>query len=242
MIMINPINYFRKWLLDLHESIDRNIPSPDKYVKIWDAVTKHFNESIYKYLGHGDNGMAFVTKNENVVKFTIDKNEAMLWNRIKNTDIKGIAMIKDIVKLSSSIDGETYIYAINVEYIAHDLSEEQSKLVYSALKKATGQRKSYINKNEHINDRAVNLVNAFEEIAAIDSSLDLIPDLIMDMADKHGGYIYDLKPDNFKINRDGKAVLIDPSVPDIIGDVESPHDLLFENLLSLQLECSEILI
>jgi hypothetical protein len=240
--MINPINYFKKWLLDLYESIDTNIPDPGKYKRIWEVVTKHFNEEVYKYLGHGDNGIAFVTKNHNVVKFTIDKNEAMLWNKIKGADIKGIAKIKDIVKLSSSVHGDTYIYVINVEYIAHDLSSEQSKLVYAALRKATGTKKSYNSKHEHINDRAVNLVNAFEEVAAIDSSLELIPDLIMDMADKHGGYIYDLKPDNFKINRDGKAVLIDPSVPDIIGDVKTPHTLVFEHSLAFQLECRELVI
>jgi hypothetical protein len=239
--MANPIYKFKKWLGDLFETIDKNIPDPDKYDKIWKTAFEKFGEEPQQYLGSGDNGIAFVTKADKVVKFTIDRNEAILWNRIKNNEIPGIARVDEILRLSSSLKGDTYIYIIKVEYVAKDLSNKQSQLVRSALLEANNSVRSYHTKMDHINDRAVRLVNAFEKIAEIDSTFSDIPNLIMDMADKHGGFIYDLKPDNFKVNNNNKAVLIDPSVPDLIGDIKNPDVMMYENVV-LKLDTIEILI
>lgn len=238
---MNPVDYFETWLIDLFETIDKNIPNPDRYIKIWNTAFEHFNEEAERYLGSGDNGIAFVTKDQKVVKFTIDRNEAMLWNRLKNNHVDGIAKVDDIIKLSSSKNGDTYIYIIKVEYVARDLNRRQSELVRSALSDSNKDVKSYHTKHEHINDRALRLVNSFEKIAELDDTFSYIPDLIMDIADKHGGYIYDLKPDNFKVDSDGKAVLIDPSVPDLVGDIKNVEKLLFENF-SLDFDCIQIFI
>lgn len=238
---MDPIYKFKKWLQDLFETINKNIPDPDKYEKMWVTTFEKFGEEPKQYLGSGDNGIAFVTKANKVVKFTIDKNEAILWNRIKNSEIPGIAKVDEILRLSSSSKGDTYIYVMKVEYVAKDLNSKQSQLVRSALSESNKGVKSYHTKLDHINDRAVRLVNAFEKIAEIDDTFSDIPDLIMDMADKHGGFIYDLKPDNFKINDNNKAVLIDPSVPDLIGDVKNPDIMLYENVM-LKLDTIEIII
>lgn len=238
---MSPIYKFKDWLQDLFETINKNIPDPEKYEKIWKTVFEKFNEEPKQYLGSGDNGIAFVTKANRVVKFTIDRNEAILWNRIKNSEIPGIARVEEILRLSSSSKGDTYIYVMKVEYVAKDLNNKQSQLVRSALYESNKVVKSYHTKADHINDRAARLVNAFDKIAEIDDIFSNIPDLIMDMADKHGGFIYDLKPDNFKIDANNKAVLIDPSVPDLVGDIKNPDVILYENV-ALNLDSVEIVI
>ncbi len=82
----------------------------------------------------------------------------------------------------------------------------------------------------------------FEDLAEQDPAYQLIPDLLADLADKHQAYIYDLRADNFKTNNDGKIILIDPSVPDLLGTNTHPQKILFEHKLQYILQTTTIKI
>jgi len=48
-----------------------------------------------------------------------------------------------------------------------------------------------------------------------------------------GGFIYDVQPDNFRLNSNGDVILVDPSVPDLVGDLKNPQELLYEHVLDI---------
>ena len=229
-----------KWLSELHDQFGEKIPHPNKSQTIVAKVEQALNDNIAKYLGKGDNGIAFKTKNGDVIKYTIDKNEAILWNRLKNQDLPGIAKLKNVINLTSSKTGDTYLYVIQVEYVAHDLTETQKTQINQILKKQ--QPLTATNKNNYISNRTANLMVDFEDLAEQDQSYELIPDLLADLADKHKAYIYDLRADNFKRNKKGQIILIDPSVPDLLGEIKHPEKILFEEKLRLIEQSSYIVI
>ena len=241
---MNPTDVLKNWLIKLHDDFGDKMPSPDKADAIINVVPNYFNTSLIRYLGAGDNGVAFKTEEGDVVKYTIDKNEAMLWHRLKNMDLKGIAKLKDVVRLKSSKTGETHLFVVRVEFLAYDISPKQSEMVRAALKKAMerGNSRTELSREQFVNNRSAKLMGAFDELAEIDPDFEYIPDMIADLADKHGAHIYDLQPGNFKKNKDGKIILIDPSVPDLIGDVQDPQDFLFEDKVNMALECKDVLI
>lgn len=82
----------------------------------------------------------------------------------------------------------------------------------------------------------------FEDLAEQDPAYTLIPDLLADLADKHQAYIYDLRADNFKTNTNGQIILIDPSVPDLLGTKTNPQKILFEHKLEWVLKTITIII
>jgi len=241
---MNPNSILKKWLFDLHQDFGDKMPSPDKADAIIDVVPKLFNTNLIAYLGAGDNGAAFKTADGDVVKYTIDKNEAMLWHRLKNMDLKGIAKLKDVVRLKNSKTGETHIFVVRVEYLAYDISPQQGEMIRAALKKATERddNRTGLSREKFVTNRSVKLMGAFDELAEADPDFEYIPDMIADLADKYGAHVYDLRPDNFKKNKEGKIVLIDPSVPDLIGDVHNPQEFLFEDKITMALESRNFLL
>lgn len=240
---MNPIKVLKNWFAELHQDFGDEMPNPNKTGTIIDKVSRALNTQIVKYLGAGNNGVAFSAADGDVVKYTIDKNEAMLWHRLKNVDLKGIARLKNVLNLSSSKTGDSFIYVVKVEYVAHDLSPQQAKMVSKVLNGVVDKGgRGNVDREQFIVNRSVNLVNGFEDLAEQDPDFEYIPDMIMDLADKHKAHIYDLQPDNFKKNADGKVVLIDPSIPDLIGDVQHPERILFEDKVTFTLESTNILI
>jgi len=240
---MNPIDVLKKWLVKLHDDFGDTMPDPSKADAIINVVPQYFNTSLINYLGAGDNGVAFKTADGDVVKYTIDKNEAMLWHRLKNMDMKGIAKLKDVVRLKSSKTGETHLFVVRVEFVAHDISPEQGKMVRIALNKGKEpDGRTGLSREQYVANRSVKLMSAFDELAEADPDFEYIPDMIADLADKHNAHVYDLQPDNFKKNKEGKIVLIDPSVPDLIGDVDHPQDFLFEDKVNMALECKDVYV
>jgi len=197
-------------------------------------------DKLDEYLGKGDNGIAFKTTNNNVIKCTIDKNEAILWNKLRNQDLPGIAKVQNILNLTSSKTGDTYLYVIHIEYIAHDLTPTQKNQINQILKNQKPPTPT--TKKNYIQNRTANLMGQFEDLAEQDPAYQLIPDLLADLADKHQAYIYDLRADNFKTNNNGQIILIDPSVPDLLGTNTHPQKILFEHKLEFVLKTTTIQI
>lgn len=236
---MNPTVKLQNWLAELHDQFGDKIPTVEKHPRIVNAIKRATGTTLKRYLGAGDNGIAFETNDNSVIKLSIDKNEAILWNRLRDTELPGIAKLKDVFNLVSQETGPTLIYLIHAEYVAHDLSPQQTQQVGSLLRtiKVMGTGRS---KEEYVTDRTIRYINFFEDLAEKHPEFDLIPDMLMDLADKHKAHIYDLRPDNFKINNDGKLVLIDPSVPDLIGKIENPEPMLFEDQVAFILEAKSI--
>ncbi len=209
-----------------------------------------FGVKLIDYIGAGDNGIVFLTNTSEVVKFTIDKQEAYLWHRLKGKELSGITGLRDVINLSSSTKGDSVAYVIKAEYAPNPITAEQESLIRSAKSKAEAEmkrrvtqvRNDEISSDQYIEFRTLSLISEFQKIAEIDDSLDLLPDMLIDLADKFGGHIYDLQPANFRQDVKGKVILIDPSVPDLVGIVEKPTELQFENKLALVFEVSHIII
>jgi len=203
---------------------------------------------LTKYLGSGDNGIVYEADDGDIIKFTIDKNEALLWARLKNKKVPGIIILKDVINLSSSKTGDTHVFVIKAESAPHDVTQEQSKLIQNAYKETNHQTQQDLkklritgNKEAYINRRAINFVRAFQKIADIDQAFANIPGMIMDIADKHQAFIYDLRPDNFRLNKDGMVLLTDPSVPNLVGSHAEPEELTYEDKIDLTLGTIQLL-
>jgi len=235
---MNPYTILQQWLTELHQQFGDKIPNPSKIQQIVTKVEQTLNDKLEKYLGKGDNGIAFQTTNNNVIKYTIDKNEAILWNKLQNQDLPGIAKVQNILNLTSSKTGDTYLYVIQVEYIAHDLTPTQKQQINQILKNQPTPTPT--TRKNYIQNRTANLMVQFEDLAEQDPAYSLIPDLLADLADKHQAYIYDLRADNFKTNNDGQIILIDPSVPDLLGTNTHPQKILFEHKLEWALKTKTI--
>ena len=231
---MNPYHILQQWITELHEQFGDKIPEPQKTQQIVTKVEQTLNTKLEKYLGKGDNGIAFKTNDNSVIKYTIDKNEAILWNRLQNQNLPGIAKLKNVIHLTSSKTGDTYLYVIHVEYIAHDLTQTQKQQINQILKKQPPPTQT--TRENYISNRTANLMAQFEDLAEQDQSYQLIPDLLADLADKHQAYIYDLRADNFKTNNNGQIILIDPSVPDLLGKITHPQTILFEEKLNIVLK------
>lgn len=232
----------QNWLEELNTQFGDKIPEPEKIPQIVSKVEQTLNSRITQYLGQGDNGIAFKANDKSVIKYTIDKNEAILWNRLKNEDLPGIAKLQNVLNISSSKTGDTYLYVIKVEFIAYDLTQQQKQQINQILKKNTQPISREMSKNNYIAQRTANMMAEFEILAEQDPAFELIPDLLADLADKHRAYIYDLRADNFKKNRKGQIILIDPSVPDLLGDVKQPEKIMFEDILNLTEKSKYIII
>jgi hypothetical protein len=185
-------------------------------------------------LGAGDNGIAFLANDGDVIKFTIDRNEAALWQRLKGQQQKGIITLKNVSNISSSQTGPTLIYVVKAEYAPYPVTDEQAELIRNAKNAATDKIREYFKTNRRTPEiyhksRAIELVKQFEIVAASDDAFEKIPDMISDIADRFGGYIYDIEPSNFRRNNNGDVVIIDPSAPDLVGDIEQPEPLAFES-------------
>jgi len=242
--MTDFLNQFETWLTNNHSRFGDGIPHPDKISSIVKAVTHYFNTTPIRYIGSGDNGIAFQSDDGNVIKFTLDEREALLWTRLKNKNQPGIAQLKDIANLTSSKTGNSLVYVIKAEFAPTSITQQQSKLIRSALENARQSTLKDLEKLQekrtpelHKKRRTINLIREFQKVADQDPTFINIPDMIMDIADKYGAYIYDLQPDNFKINTHGEAIIIDPSIPDIIGEITRPEELLYEDRLELALSC-----
>lgn len=241
----------KQWFDDLNEDFEEpDVPSSDKVDNIISKVFSYFGVNPVKYLGKGDNGIALLTSDGDIVKFTIDRNEAYLWNRLKSKQQSGITQLKDVINLKSSKVGNSIIYVLKAEYAPSPVTAKQAQLISQAKKKAdtdTSQARQRVKSSPTTTGeyywkmRAGNLVKYFDILAQQDDSFRMVPDLIIDLADKSGGYIYDLEPDNFRLNAHGDVILVDPSVPDLVGDISKPQELLYEQILELVMNSNILL-
>lgn len=203
-------------------------------------VTNTLKATPTKYLGAGDNGIAFLADDGDIIKFTIDKNEALLWHRLKSKNQTGITHLKDIYNLSSSKTGDSVVYVLKAEFAPHPVSRKQSELIRAGVIEARENTQADLrkmgvqrDKDLYMSRRTINMVKQFQKISEIDPNFSEIPELLMDLADKHGGHIYDLQPDNFRRKSTGQVILVDPSVPDLVGDIHNPLNLMYEDKVEL---------
>jgi hypothetical protein len=220
---------------------------PEKAEIILNKSLERLNLELVQVLGQGDNGIAFMASNGDVVKFTIDKGEAILWKRLLDQKLRGIAGIKAVYNLSSSVLGNTPLYLVQVDFVPYPLTPEQEQMIRKGLelvrlrlreeyKAITGD-----DRNRKMWElRSMRFANMFDEMAQQDPAFSNIFDLLLDLADKHKGFIHDLHPGNFRVNEEGKIILIDPSIPDLLGDIENPYSLAFESRLDLALKTNKL--
>lgn len=194
-------------------------PSPDKFDDIIDTVEEHFGTSPIEYIGAGDNAIALLADNGNVLKFTIDNKEASLWARIGNRQIDGLANLKGIVQLASSKVGGTIIYVMEIEYAPSALSPEQAKVIDIADDKANSMGE---------------FIDIMQKVAKSRQEFSNIPNALIQIRE-FGAELFDFQSDNFRLDKSGMVVLVDPSVPNLQGAKTSPQDLMFEEHLALAL-------
>lgn len=238
----------RDWFSDLYEEFGDSTPPPDKINRIINQVNKYYGANPVKYLGSGDNGIVYQTDDGDVIKYTIDNKEAATWARIKGKSLAGITQLRDIVQLSGP-NGDTIVYVIKAAIVPHPLNPEQSQAVRKILNKVQEQGKgeairariSKLPQQQRHSVRTGRFVREFQNLADADPSFKNIPDLLMDLADKFGAYLFDLQPDNFRVGDDGLVSLVDPSVPDLVGDSNPPGKLVYEDRLVTALWCKPLI-
>lgn len=227
----------RAWFADLAEDFGDEVPKPSQTDSIINKVEQHFGVKLRQLLGSGDNGIVYRATDKDVIKFTIDNREAALWARIKGHSISGITQLEDVVQL-----GDTIVYVIKATLIPYPLNSEQATAVRQILRtvQADGieraKRARLTNSPMHT-ARTLQFVREFQKLAEKDDSFSEIPDMLIDLADKHQAHLFDLQPDNFRVREDGKVSLIDPSTPDLLGSGNTPSKLVYEEALSLSLWC-----
>ena len=232
-------NSLIKFLERQNELSKIGIP-PEKAQAILNKSLDKLGLQLTKVLGQGDNGIAYLASNGDVVKFTIDQREALLWKRLLDKRLKGIAGIKAVYNLTSKTLGDTPLYLVHIDYVPYPLSKSQELMISKGLELVRLRlREEYkgISGDERQRKmwelRSMRFANAFDEMAQQDPAFGNIFDLLLDLADKYKGFIYDLHPGNFRINEEGMITLIDPSIPDLLGDVINPEKLAFEEKLEL---------
>lgn len=245
--MADALDKLREWFLERHEEFGDEVPPPNKIDDAIRGVVQELGATPIKHLGAGDNGIAFLSDDGDIIKFTIDENEAILWNRLKNKSQSGIVQLNDVLNLSSSKTGDSLIFVLKAEYAPKPVTAQQARLIRNALTQAREETRAQLEQMKRTGRqrdyqmiRAGNLVKQFQEVAKVDPTFEEIPMMIADIADRHQGFIYDLQPDNFRINTAGEAVLVDPSVPDLRGDIVRPAKVLYEERLQLVLDSRRI--
>ncbi len=239
---MNVLKLLTNWLTNLYSEFGADVPNPDKASSIINVASDMIGGNLSKFLGMGDNGIAFLADNGTVVKFTIDHDEAALWGSLANNHIPGIAKALKSFRLSDKKAGDTMVYMVNVEYVPDKLDNQTAAKISDGMKEAFSRSKekysqaiqkyglekakSYYNKI-----RTVDIVRAFDDLADTDKKFEDIPEALITLADKHGTYLFDLTPQNFMMSSDGKVVLIDPSLPKLPSGHSVPKDLTFEQRL-----------
>jgi DNA-directed RNA polymerase subunit F len=125
---------------------------------------------------------------------------------------------------------------LKIDFVPDPVTKEQGELIRKAVKWAKAKTEEDItkagNRSIYKQRRTLNFVKAFDKLTQIDDSFKLIAELFMNLADKIGAYIFDIQPDNFRVNSSGDIILVDPSVPDLFGDFQKPRKLLYEERLT----------
>lgn len=230
----------------MHAEFPTSTPNVTKAIEIVKTIEEHINAKITDVIASGDNGIVSKCNNGTVLKFTIDKYEAILWHKIKRNksqNLHGIVNVHWVAQLFSSSQKDSIIYAVNVDYVANDLTSRQVKLIRTATKNAYDSYSNHSgdSRNSYVYNRTLKLVKEFQKLADVDDKFKYIPELIIDLADKYDSYIYDLHPMNFKVNSEGMVVLIDPSIPDIYGVDENVHKLVYEDISKFDISCCVVL-
>lgn len=241
------MNKLKQWFIELHSEFGDEVPPPEAFNDVIRVVHGAFGATPVKYLGAGDNGIAYLANDNDIIKFTIDKNEALLWHRLKAKTQSGITQLKEVANLASSKTGDSHVYVLKAEYAPNPVTPQQGRLIQHAAEAARQATEADLRRmgSKRTTElyrirRTINFVRQFQEIADQDPAFEEIPGLLMDLADKHKGYIYDLQPDNFRRNINGNIILVDPSVPDLVGDIQNPQTLLYEDKLELILSSRRI--
>lgn len=221
------MNKLQEWFKSLNQEFPTSTPPVTKTAEIVKIVETRINTKIKQVIAKGDNGIVCVCQNGTILKFTIDENEAKLWSKIKGNNVPGLAEVYWVAQIFSPEQDTSIIYAINVAYIANDINQQQHDLINQARKSAYDQYSKYKGQS-YTQNRTIKLVQEFEKIAEIDKSFQLIPELIINLADEYDSYIYDLHPGNFKVNDEGMVILIDPSVPDIFNVNNTMEQVVYE--------------
>lgn len=238
-----------QWLKELHEEFPDLVPKPEDSKNIIRLITNRFKTTPQKYLGSGDNGIVFLCDDGDILKLTIDEKEAILWHRLKSQSISGITHLKDVVNLASSKFGDSLIFVIKAEYAPFPVTREESKLISDARRNVDSdmenklkemRARGSVSKERYWLERTLSYVRAYQNLANQYPQFSRIPDLLMDLADKHSAFVFDLTPDNFRKNTVGDIILVDPSVPDLEGDLVKPDKLFFEDKLEFRLSVSRI--
>jgi hypothetical protein len=239
----------KTWLNDIYEKFGDNVIPPDKIDKVITQIQKHLGTKLGKVIGTGANGIVFVADDGDIVKFTLDAKEALLWARLKNKQVPGIVGLKDVLHIVNKNSQDNYLYVLKADYAPKPLSPTQATKVRQILNQAKPELEKLATRARLANradqykaDRTGHYVNAFQDLAETDPEFSEIPELLMDLADKYGGYIYDLQPDNFRTRLDDTVVLVDPSVPDLVGNYDGPEELFFEEKVEISLRITKYYI
>lgn len=182
--------------------------------------TKH-DLTLVKWLGNGDNGIAFETNKGTVLKFTLDEQEAILWNKVKDDDVPGLARCLNVWNVGSSI-----VYLVHAELLNNKLPPAIASKIKKAVEYAD-QNFDRSSGNTKIHSKL--LIDGFKKVG--------LPDIAQTLSDllDQGIRLYDLQPGNFGMDNQGNLKILDPSVPSmaLANTVSAFESRLYKILLTL---------
>lgn len=219
----------RNWLAWLAEDFDEGIPDPLKVESVLGSVEEEVGVRLTRAIGSCTNGIAFLTASNTVVKFTIDKQEALLWGRLWTNGIPCIADCYGSWQLVSREQGELIVYVVHVEYVPHPLGNRLVSLLHDAASEYARYVDNILRTGRPVTNSETSAIytNVLRTFANKDRRLNDVVTAMTGLANS-GVYVYDLQPDNFKIAKDGTMKMIDPSTP--VGVRGRVDEIVYESL------------
>lgn len=229
------------WFTEFYDMYD--LPRPDDFDTIFNTIESEIGVIPNQVLGSGSFGLAMLTNRGTVLKFTMDDEEALLWNSIKELEesTQGILRCYGVYHLASSSEGELPLYLIHLEYapyklpddISHAIRMIQQEVMDNKTQETIRIAKAHGRKEAERYSRilwAKLYEKAYRQASIHFPELKPIANLIRTLNKKHGMVTYDLHPGNFMLNKNREVVLVDPSLPSFRHKPTNPELLMIERV------------
>ncbi len=223
------------------------LPQLDSVEALLHAIERKLQVQIKDYVGAGDHAAAFVTDRGTVVKISDDDQEAALWHKLRRQKLPGLIQSYGVWRLASRRVGSYDVYLIHVEYAPEPIDSGLAALIDDITELATRRTSRENRKNLQTkwltwsrsqqeqaarNVAAHHYIEAFKHGAREDHRLLPIVRFLIVLFHEYGTHLPDFQEGNFRIDKNGNVVIVDPSVPIFRGPVASPPEFVFENRLA----------